>query len=118
MVARWPVLFLILCIAGALRGQDTFVSRNWNGLELNVNSAAGLGTAARTAVRFPQGSSKTALKALHFWVTGIVNGDTLCIAADPYAARTDWREGPAPLSGNPALPRQQWGRIWALNAAD
>ncbi len=100
-----------MCLA-----QDTTVLRNWNALELNMNSAAGLGTTTLSGVRYPQGSTKTALKGLHFWVTGIVNGDTLCIAANPYKNRSDWREGPAPLSGNPGLARQKWGRIWALNS--
>ncbi len=93
-----------------LLGQNARLNTKFSTFSFNALGQTGL---RDTAVVFPKGSGKVALKRLNYWVTGIELGkDTFSIGCDVFSDRSDWSRGPAHISGTEFIAN--WPGLWSL----
>ncbi len=95
-----------------IHAQDTAVSIPFGKIELNVHSAAGLGV-VKPACTY---GGKPLVKKLSVWLTGISwpGQDTVALANDIFGVASSWCEGPASISGNVRLSRNEWPGLWQV----
>lgn len=100
MFGRLGIVGFLFGFYTSLCAQDTAVKIDFSNFTIQARNNNGLGSASKMAIEYPSNSTKSAVKKMDFWVTGMSsNKDTVAVVADVFGNKSSWVQGPFAISG-------------------